>query len=197
MESGVTTTTLSIDPPLVLDADLLSCFLHTNRLALLATLYPQAIILDVVRSEINKVPSLRSALAQVTQSGWFSLISLDVPSDEATEYASLTRKRRLPSPLGHGEAAVMAWVRYNGGTVGSNNLRDVRAYCQDNTLRFMTIRAIVADAVINRELLSMADAESFWAAMLTKKRRLPCQTAQDAIDYYSTGRGKHHSIWFD
>ncbi|MCL5065069.1 MAG: hypothetical protein M1600_08380 [Firmicutes bacterium] len=191
------TTTFPIDPPLVLDADLLSCFLHTNHLALLGKLYPQAVILDVVRSEIDKVPSLRSALGQVTQSGWFSLRSVDVPSDEAAEYAFLTRKKRLPSPLGHGEVAVMAWVRYNGGTVGSNNLRDVRTYCQDNNLRFMTIRAIVADAVLNRKNLSMVDAESFWAAMLTKGRRLPCQTAQEAVDYYSTGRGKHHSIWLD
>lgn len=190
-------TTFSIDLPLVLDADLLSCFLHTNHLALLGKLYPQAVILDVVRSEIDKVPSLRSALGQVTDSGWFSLTSIDVPSDEATEYASLTRKKRLPSPLGHSEAAVMAWVRYNGGTVGSNNLRDVRTYCQNNNLRFMTIRAVVADAVLNRESLSMVDAESFWAAMLTKGRRLPCQTAQEAVDYYSTGRGKHNSVWLD
>jgi len=107
----VAATTFSIDSPLVLDADLLSCFLHTNDLALLGKLYRQAVILDVVRSEIDKVPFLRSALRQVTESGWFSLRSVDVPSDEATEYASLTRKKRLPSPLGHGEAAVMAWVR--------------------------------------------------------------------------------------
>lgn len=187
MGSGVAATTLSIDPPLVLDADLLSCFLHTNHLALLGKSHPQAVILDVVRSEIDKVPSLRAALGQVTESGWFSLRSIDVPSAEAFEYASLTRKKHLPSPLGHGEAAVMAWVRYNGGTVGSNNLRDVRTYCQDNNLRFITIRGIVADAVLNRESLSMVDAELFWAAMLAKGRRLPCQTAQDAVNYYSTG----------
>lgn len=197
MNSGVTATMLSIDPPLVLDADLLSCFLHTNHLALLGKLYPQAVILDVVRQEINKVPSLKAALAQVTKSGWFSLRSVNVPSDEAVEYVSLTRKRRVPSPLGHGEAAVMAWVRFNGGTVGSNNLKDVRAYCQNNNLRFVTIRAIIADAVLNREVLSIEDAESFWATMLTKKRRLPCQTAQEAIDYYSTGKGTCNTIWFD
>lgn len=106
---------------------------------------------------------------------------IDATGDVGLEYMNLIKPSRKPSPLGRGESAVMAWVKLHGGTVASNNLRDVRRYCQTHSLPFMTIRAMVADAVINRDRLSLDDAEQFWKDMKAAGRMLPCDTAEEAI----------------
>ena len=177
-------TTWSIELPLVFDTDVLSCFLWTGHEVLLNQLYPNGIVLDVVEFEINKVPPLREALTRIRNRGWLDFQSVDATSDIGHEYMGLTATSRKPSPLGRGESAVMAWVRCRGGTVASNNLRDVRRYCQQHALPFMTIRAMVADAVLNRDCLTLDDAERFWRKMRAARRRLPCDTAEEAIEYY-------------
>ena len=83
----------------------------------------------------------------------------------------------------------MAYVRFHGGTVASNNLRDVKNYCIEHNLPLMTVRAIVARAVLDSKSLSIGEAEDFWSSMLAKGRRLPNATAQEAIDYYRTLSG--------
>lgn len=189
--------TWSINHPLVLDTDVLSCFLRTGYEGLLRRLYPKAIVLDVVEQEINKVGPLRRALARVRDGAWLDFQVIDAISDVGLEYMSLIKPTRKPSPLGRGESAVMAWVRLRGGTVASNNLRDVRSYCQRNSLPFMTIRAMVADAVINRDCLSLDDAEQFWKDMKATGRRLPCDTAVEAVDYYLHNPARIASLWRD
>ena len=180
----MTHTTWSIDKPLVLDTDVLSCFLLTAQEGLLVRLYPQAIILDVVYAEIQQRADLRNRLDPLLQSGWLKKDMFDTSGNAAREYAALISNARKPSPLGRGEAAVMAWVRYHGGTIASNNLKDVYHYCDNHHLPLMTIRAIIAEAVLNRDTLSQEDAENFWQAMIKKRRRLPCSTAEEAIQYY-------------
>lgn len=189
--------TWSINHPLILDTDVLSCFLWTGYEGLLGQLYPKAIVLDVVEQELNKVSPLRKALESIQGSAWLDFQVIDAISDVGLEYMNLIKPSRKPSPLGRGESAVMAWARLRGGTVASNNLRDVRNYCQTHSLPFMTIRAMVADAVINRDCLSLNDAEEFWKNMKAAGRMLPCDTAEEAIDYYLRNPARVTSLWRD
>ena len=135
--------------------------------------------------ELQRVDSLYNQVAECIERGDMHRVLMDPASEVASEYARLSRIAQL----GSGESAAMAYARFNGGTVGSNNLRDVRQYCVNYEVPFLSVRAIVFDAVDGRHLLTEAEAEQFWAAMRQSGRKLPNDTAREALDYYRFGRG--------
>lgn len=176
-----------IEPPLVADTDLISCFAWTNRLALLSKLYQSVLIPDIVLNELAKVPHLHQRVQTAITAGMICSVTIDALDPAAAEYSRLVGEGRL----GRGESAVMAHVRFHGGTVGSNNISDVLDYCRVHNLPLLAMRAIVVDAVDQEHLLTEQEAETFWDEMIRKRRRLPHATVREALDHYRFGAGFH------
>lgn len=174
------------DPPLVIDTDFISCFAWTNRMALLTGIYQDIVVPDIVLYELAKVPHLHGRVEASIAAGAISTISIDTLDPAAAEYSRLIGGGRL----GRGESAVMAYVRFHGGTVGSNNVRDVLKYCQSNDLPLLAVRAVVVDAVDQERVLTEVAAEAFWAEMRRIRRRLPHATAMEALEHYRSGPGR-------
>lgn len=79
-------------------------------------------------------------------------------------------------------------VKYNGGTVGSNNMRDVLQYCNDNDLGLLGTSGIIYD-VITRGIIHLPEANTIWANMIRKGRKIHFATATEVYNHYTNEPG--------
>lgn len=175
-----------IKPPLILDTDLLSCFCDANRMDILEKLYSSnMVILSQVIYEISVVRKFRPIFEPSIKQKHINMVDLNPLGEDGQEFVKL----RHIGKLGMGEASCMAFARYNGGTVGSNNMGDVEKYCKKHNLGLMTVRPIMVEAV-QKGIISLGDAENIWHIFGTKsKAKLPCTTVAGAIQFYTVGSG--------
>jgi hypothetical protein len=88
-------------------------------------------------------------------------------------------KRTGYRPIGDGEAAAMAIVQASQGTVASNNLKDVRVYCEARGIELICSDDILCLAVLNG-VCDVAEASRLWDAM-KERSKLPAYDFQDAL----------------
>ena len=175
------------NPPLVLDTDILSCFAWIKRMDILEALYSgHMLVPEQVLVELSKVSHLRDQVDLSIANNHIVAVQLDPLKPEAQEFAKLLSG---DPPIGRGEAAVMAFVKFNGGTISSNNLTDVLSYSVFHELPLISIRAMFYDAIVHRGVLTEEEGEQAWNKMKGKRRQLPCPTVKDIIEYYSIGFG--------
>lgn len=83
---------------------------------------------------------------------------------QLTQPCNKTEKR-----FGSGEAAIMAYTRFHGGTIASNNLSDILDYCVRYCIEFISTDNILCLGVVGK-YISMDEAENLRQNM--KKRRI-------------------------
>lgn len=160
---------LLTNPPLVLDTDLVSSFAWIDRMDILETLFPQQmVILDEVLSELQRVEHLYAKVKNCINNGSISSVSMLADSPAALELGEILSSGRY----GSGEAACMAYLKYNSGTMGSNNLSDVKTFCDANGKDLITTAMIIHYAV-KTAVIRKTEAETVWDSMLKKRRKLP------------------------
>lgn len=74
----------------------------------------------------------------------------------------------------------MAYLKHNKGTMGSNNLSDVRMFCLTNNKRLLTTADVLYVAYEAR-LVGLEEADSIWIKMISKKRKLPAASFSDYL----------------
>lgn len=181
-----------IRPPLIFDTDVISCFAWVRRMDILEHLFSGNMkVLNEVAAELGyrKTPHLKQALDDSVSNSHMEIISLNPLSPETIDFARLIGL----GTIGTGEAAAMAYVKYNGGTVSSNNMRDVLNYCIDNNLALLGTSGIIFDA-INKGVLSLSEANAVWANMIRKGRKIHFPTATDVYNHYTTGVGTTRGV---
>ncbi|GAW30616.1 hypothetical protein [Carboxydocella sp. JDF658] len=174
-------------PPLVLDTDVISCFAWVKRMDILEKLYSGKMVVpaEVVYEISNRrVQHLKAELTRSVDKKYIEVVSLQPLGDDGQTFVAL----RETGKYGSGEAAVMAYAKVNGGTICSNNLRDVLRYCQKYNLALLSTRAIMYDAIC-KKVISETEAQNVWTEMINKKRQLPCKTIKEVIDFYKYGPG--------
>lgn len=165
------------EPPLVLDCDFLSSFAWVDRLDILDRLYSQRmLIIDQVFVEINRVNFLAEKVQILISAGAISRLTLQADEPDALELAALLGSGRF----GAGESACMAYLKYHPGSLGSNNLKDVKYYCDTNGKCLLTTGEALIDACESGHL-KLEEAGRLWAGMLAKRRRLPVPTFSDYL----------------
>ena len=165
------------------DTDCLSAFLWVKGESILSKLYSGRIILPAqVYDEIARVPHLQARVDMLKDCGDLRIESMLVGSAEYEDYLSMTS-----SPedglriIGKGEAAGIAMVKQRGGTLASNNLRDVRAYVEKYSLRHITTGDILREA-LEADLITIAEGDVLWAEMIQKRRMLPAATFTEYLE---------------
>ena len=160
---------MPIEPPLLLDADFLSSFAWVNRLDILEKLYSgKMIVLEEVMVELSRVGHLASRVQTSIASGSIDLVAMLADSPEALELARLLELGRY----GRGEAACMAYLKRNKGSMASNNLADVKTFCDANH-KFLLTTAQVLHQAYNEGVVGLEDADKIWSDMIGKRRKLP------------------------
>jgi len=173
---------LLTEPPLALDTDFCSNLAWVDRLDILERLYGgNMIVLEEVEIELQRVPHLGRRLQMCIMKESVKRAYLRVGSPEALEYARMIDSGRY----GRGEAACMAYLKYNPGTLGSNNLRDVRQFCIDNNKCLITTADCLYEAM-QQQILSKDQIEKLWADM-AKKRKLPARSFSEFVSKLERG----------
>ena len=157
------------------DTDCLSAFLWVSAEHILASLYSGNIIVpQQVYGELSNpyTPQLKARLDALIVNGDAAIKAILSDTTEFKHYVKLTfAPDEGHSIIGKGEAAVIVLASALGGTVASNNLRDVAHYVAELDLRHITTGDILIKA-LERSLITESDGNSIWSSMLAKKRRI-------------------------
>lgn len=164
------------------DTDCLSAFLWVRGESILSHLYSGRIILPAqVYDELKRVPHLLARVDVMKATGDLTVDSIDVGSAEYHDYLQMmTTPDTGMRIIGKGEAACIAMAKERGGTIASNNLKDISAYIQKYGLEHITTGDILIKAMYSG-LISETDGNDLWANMIRKKRMLPTATFTDYI----------------
>lgn len=122
---------------IVLDADVIIHFSQGGYLHLLPNVIPECsfVVLSVVRGE------LRQETKSILDNHIFflkniSLIEYNPVGEERLEFARLKSLSGLC--LGKGESACMTYARFHNNVVGSSNLKDIKDYCAEYGIAYLT-----------------------------------------------------------
>lgn len=117
---------------IVLDADVIIHFSKGGLLSLLPQIFPEYeyIVLDKVYNELSSVKSQLDN--QIKYLGNIKKVEFTPTIEILREYASLKAR------FGDGESACMAYCRYTANIIGSSNLRDIKNYCTEHKITFLT-----------------------------------------------------------
>ena len=117
---------------IVLDADVVIHFAKGGYLNLLPSIFPdyEYVLLETVYEELK---SLRSQVDnQIMRLKNITLQPFAPRGEMLREYAMLR------SRFGKGESACMAYCLFTHNVIGSSNLRDIRAYCEEKKIVYLT-----------------------------------------------------------
>lgn len=122
---------------IVLDADVIIHFSQGGYLHLLPNVIPDCsfVVLSIVRNELrlatkNELDNNITFLKNIT------LIEYNPVGEERREFARLTSLSGLC--LGKGESACMTYARFHNNVVGSSNLKDIKNYCAEFGIAYLT-----------------------------------------------------------
>jgi predicted nucleic acid-binding protein len=152
---------------ILVDADVIFHLFRADRMSLLKELYDGRIyVLDVVIEELKSFAP--SQLAFIIKLG--ILQEMSFPTSDAqilTEYARLKKEDK-----GKGESACMAVCRYQKNIIASNNLRDIKTYCQQFEIEYLTTMDILAVGFL-KEKLTAAEADYCIYLIKSQRGKLP------------------------
>ena len=161
------------DKDVFYDSDCLECFLAVRECGILQHLFSKVIVPLVVKEEI-----LDRGTPQYIKDNFNDLIELDfveikemgVGTQEYNFYEDIKKEYCI----GNGEAAVIALTHQNGGTIASNNLRDVCNPIEKYGLNLI-ITAFILAMAYEKQIKSKEELDDIWENMIRcgRKRSLP------------------------
>ena len=157
------------------DTVCISAFLWVNDESLLEKLYGGNIIIPKqVYDELNKpsISHLKDRIDQLVERGTASIMVIEITSQEFKTYRALVNPSdKYQKVIGKGEAASIALAKQYNGTLGSNNLRDVKKYVDEYNLKHVTTADILVEA-FSRKLITDEQGNEIWSEMLKKRRKI-------------------------
>lgn len=152
---------------IVLDADVVIHFAKGGLLSLLPTILPEYdyVLLETVHEELlseirTQVDNLVIYLKTIT------LLPFTPKGDMLREYA------RLRSRFGKGESACMAYCLFTHNVIGSSNLRDIKEYCEERQIVYLTTIDFLWYAW-RKDMLTPEEISAFIGEVRSKGSKLP------------------------
>jgi predicted nucleic acid-binding protein len=151
---------------IVLDADVVIHFAKGGYLNLLPSIFPdyEYVLLETVYEELK---SLRSQVDnQIMRLKNITLQPFAPRGEMLREYAMLR------SRFGKGESACMAYCLFTHNVIGSSNLRDIRTYCQEKQITYLTTMDFLWYAW-RKHLMTTDEVKTFMSEVRSKGSKLP------------------------
>lgn len=162
---------------IILDADVIIHFVKGESLGTLPHIFRNKYYVPNI---VYEESLSREEKTQIDNLFNFNLVSeLDIKSDINVfiEYNRLVKKMNL----GKGESACMAYCRYHDDVVGSSNLRDIRTYCEENGITYLTTMDFLAEA-FRTGLMDEAACDYFIFNVKSKGSKLPYKTIKEFLE---------------
>ncbi len=157
---------------IVLDADVIIHFVKAGQFSLLLDIFPeyQYIILDVVYDEVTVNKATKTQIDNTLKflSARIANVTFAPKRESRLEYARL----RSTLLLGKGESACMVYCRDNQDVLGSSNLKDIKEYCSQNQITYLTTLDFLYYAYI-RKKMSKVEIDAFIKDVRAKGSKLP------------------------
>lgn len=157
---------------IVLDADVIIHFVKAGQFSLLLDIFPefQYLILDVVYDEVTVNRTTKTQIDNTLNffTNRISNVKFDPKGESRLEYARL----RSSLLLGKGESACMVYCRDNQDVLGSSNLKDIKEYCANNRITYLTTVDFLYYAFI-RKKITKDEVDAFIADVIAKGSKLP------------------------
>lgn len=134
-------TKKSSEPKILLDCDVIIHFIKAGKQLLLPKIYPgRFVILDKIFDELMTRPSNRVPVGNFITYTKIEVIPMPKNIEIIKEYALLKKTK------GDGEAACMAVARHTSDYIASSNLKDIRIYCEEHSIVYLTTMDILLEA---------------------------------------------------
>ena len=156
----------SVKTQIVLDADVVIHFAKGGLLSLLPSIFPdyEYVLLEKVYEELLDIRT------QVDNQIYFmkniTLLPFNPRGEMLREYAM------LKSRFGKGESACMAYCLFTNNVIGSSNLRDIRAYCEEKKITYLTTMDFLWYAW-RKHLMTANEVKTFINEVKQKGSKLP------------------------
>jgi predicted nucleic acid-binding protein len=163
-------------PKILLDSDVFRHFLNGGQISLLPVIYPgRLVMLDRIKNELCRSKSLITPVKDFLAINGVCEVSFPTNREIIIEYAYLTRQ------YGIGESACMAVARYQSQFIASSNLKDIKSYCVQHGITYLTTMDILKEA-FDQKLLSKHECDHFISNVKSKGSKLPFETMDKYLD---------------
>lgn len=160
---------IDTDKKIIVDADVIIHFSKGEQLYLLPKIFPNRLcILKDVFLEVFK-GVLRIEIERLLQMKLLEELDFSCDVNVLKEYA------RLKKTFGAGESACMAYCKYNRDVLASSNIRDIKTYCEENGITYLTTMDFL-NAAFEKALLDEAECDYFIYNVISKDSKLPFKT---------------------
>ncbi|KAF5076078.1 hypothetical protein DSECCO2_164940 [anaerobic digester metagenome] len=164
---------------ILLDADVIIHFIKGEQIGILNKIFPNKLyILDVVFSEVFK-GAQRPMVENLIKMRIIEELSFDNDLIVIKEYARLKKLYNY----GDGESACMAYCKYHKDVLASSNLKDIKLYCEENEIQYLTTMDFIHQAYINR-LMDEAECDYFIYNVKSKGSKLPVSSIKEYINKF-------------
>ncbi len=152
---------------IVLDADVLIHFSKGGFMATLPEIFDDYdhIVLSPVYEELGR--SVKNELDMVSEfSKKIKTVEFNPSGAERKEYFTLQKS------FGKGESASMTYCKFNNDVIGSSNLKDIKTYCIDNGITYLTTIDFLFYA-LQRGKMTAEQVNKFITDVKSKGSKLP------------------------
>ena len=154
---------------IVLDTDVVLHFMKGGRLSLLLDIFTaecEYIMLSTTYDEIRNRDQKNQIDNHINLLKNLSKVDFNPTGEMRRVYAMLT------SQFGKGESACMAYCQFEHHVIGSNNTRDIREYCNNNGISYLTTGDFLYYA-IKRGMMTESDAAQLIADARAQGSNVP------------------------
>jgi predicted nucleic acid-binding protein len=159
---------------ILIDADILIHFSLGDSLLRINDIYPQyeKWVLDVVEKEISKrLSSAHHQLQFALNQAIFKRV--EMPSITSEAYKEFIRLKKENPKIGEGEAACMAFARFNDHILASSNFRDIKKYCEQHQILYVSTMDLLKEAM-DKNILTEEACDQFIDKVKKQGSQLPC-----------------------
>lgn len=161
---------------IVLDADVVIHFIKGECLSLLPEILPgyRFVVLDIVfDTELRRNAQTCTQIDnQIRFVGNITVEAWKPNYEMMKEYAFLLQT------FGVGESASMVYCKYNPNVLASSNLRDIKFYCEQNNITYLTTMDFLSLAH-RKKILNEEECDAFITAVLQQGSKLPVKRLRD------------------
>lgn len=162
---------------IILDADVVIHFLKADKLSMLPDIFDNKLYMpDVVFEETFHGDS-KTQVENLLRFKFVQELSIKGDKQILVEYVRLKNKG-----YGKGESACMAYCLFNKDVIASSNLKDIKDYCNQNNITYLTTMDFLEEALL-KSLLSIQECDKFISQVLSKGSKLPCKSMAEYARY--------------